>query len=185
MNYKITKADLIGEIENFPIEVVEKMIEQQVKQGRADDVGVFQIKPTANHFGGGFTWKDTEEGEDFWRRVIVGKDFKAFFNKYPREKTHHVYIYQNGTKNGSDVIKTLEKRGGNNGKILVGNGYKAYYYIHPRTKLIDCITEGNDILPWVKTFYTEIDVEPHIKEYTMQEIADKLGIDVTNLRIKK
>lgn len=35
MNYKINSEDLIGELENFPIEVVEKMLEYQVKQGNA------------------------------------------------------------------------------------------------------------------------------------------------------
>ena len=47
---KITTADLIGKIENFPIEVVEKMVEEQVRQGNKADVTIFQRNLLASGF---------------------------------------------------------------------------------------------------------------------------------------
>lgn len=79
--YKVTEADLIGDIEGFPIEVVQKMVERQVEQGRTADVEVFQ----RDRIDGvsGFTWRLTEEGVDFWSDVIGERDFDEFFSLYP------------------------------------------------------------------------------------------------------
>lgn len=76
---KITKQDLIGEIKDFPIEVVEKMIEKQVEQGNEADVSVFQVNAT-----NGFIWGKTTEGHIFWSQVIKRKNFELFFKKYPK-----------------------------------------------------------------------------------------------------
>ena len=67
---KITENQLVGDIKNFPIEVVTKMVEYQVKQGGAADVSVFASKRTSAANEGGFTWDDTEEGFKFWYDVI-------------------------------------------------------------------------------------------------------------------
>ena len=40
--YKVTKKDLIGDIADFPIEVVQKMIERQIEQNGAADITEFQ-----------------------------------------------------------------------------------------------------------------------------------------------
>ena len=49
---KITEKDLIGDIAGFPIEVVRKMVEEQVRQGNKADVKVFQERQkTATTFG--------------------------------------------------------------------------------------------------------------------------------------
>ena len=40
--YKVTEKDLIGDLEGFPIEVVQKMLKKQVEQGNMEDVTVFQ-----------------------------------------------------------------------------------------------------------------------------------------------
>lgn len=65
MNYKITKADLIGKILNFPIEVVEKMLARQAEQVGKADVKLFQHSRSANASAGGFSWGETKEGYDF------------------------------------------------------------------------------------------------------------------------
>ena len=80
MNYKVKKEDLIGEIKDFPIEVVQKMIERQVEQGNEADVTVFQ-----SNCWGGFVWEDTDERTDFWVSVIGGGNFDIFFKRYPKK----------------------------------------------------------------------------------------------------
>lgn len=185
MIYKITKADLIGDIADFPIEVVRKMIEHQVEQGNVADVSVFQQNVGADVTQDGFRWRETEEKEKFWLDVIHNKRFDVFFDKHPI-LSHYVYICQDGTKKGSDIIETLVERGGVNILRLEGTDSESIYYIDPTSKkIVPISTTDEAVKNFLKTFYTEIDVEPSIKEYTMQEIADKLGIDVKNLRIKK
>lgn len=181
--YKVKEGDLLKRLVGFPIEVVQKMLERQVEQGNKEDVTVFQSDPSAAKRWKGFDWEETIEGKFFWHSVIVLEKFDLFFAMYP--KNYYAYIYQDGTKKGKDIINALISRGGNNISNLWGNSLKVYYYIQPTTKFIKCATYDDDIIEWLKTFYTEIDVEYSVKEYTMQEIADKLGINVNELRIKK
>lgn len=42
MKYTVEHSDLVGDIKDFPIEVVQKMVEMQQKQGNKPDVTVFQ-----------------------------------------------------------------------------------------------------------------------------------------------
>lgn len=62
MKYKITKSDLKGDIKDFPIEIVEKMIEEQVKQGNKANVEIFQANADAGVKASGFDWRSTEIG---------------------------------------------------------------------------------------------------------------------------
>jgi hypothetical protein len=73
-----------GDIKDFPIEVVEKMLERQVKQGNKRDVSVFERLSNAEYEG--FNWKNTIEGFAFWINVISGKNFALFFEKYPKKE---------------------------------------------------------------------------------------------------
>lgn len=79
--YKVTKADLIGEIERFPIEVVQLMVERQFEHIGYCNVSVFQHNRSAG--GSGFVWVNTPEGRDFWDCVINECDFDRFFDLYP------------------------------------------------------------------------------------------------------
>ena len=92
---KVTEKDLIGDIAGFPIEDVRKMIEEQVRQGNKADVGVFQECAHKVKKSGGFEWKETEYGFDFWNMVIIGKEFDAFFEKYPKQETTEMQDAEN------------------------------------------------------------------------------------------
>ena len=75
-----------GEIADFPIEVVERMLECQVEQGNKRDVSVFEReKKTTKHFNG-FSWGETKEDLYFWDEVIMNKNFDLFFQKYPKKQ---------------------------------------------------------------------------------------------------
>lgn len=79
--YIVTEKDLIGSIEGFPVEVVQKMVERQYEQYGECDVKVFKARKT-----GGFDWTETPEGYDFWYNVIHYSDFTLFFEKYPKQE---------------------------------------------------------------------------------------------------
>ena len=81
MNYKVKKEDLIGDIKNFPIEVVQKMGDCQVEKGFKADVTKFQICKKY-----GFLWSESKDGQEFWKSVIVDMNFDLFFERYPKEQ---------------------------------------------------------------------------------------------------
>ena len=82
METKVTQKDLIGDLENFPIEVVEKMLIEQYKHLGKTDIAVFQYNRTDAKKG--FCWDGTIDGHDFWNDVIRGKKFDVFFERYPK-----------------------------------------------------------------------------------------------------
>ena len=183
--FKVEQSDLVGNIKDFPIEVVEKMIEEQVKQGNCPNVEVFQNYANADTADGGFNWSDTKDGDDFWMEVIDDGNFELFFEKYPK-KANLVYI-AGDSEIGMDIIKTLEKYGGINEHNYKGERDDVAYYIEPNNNFIEVCDFDTNIKLWevLMATYTPIEVEESVLEVTMEEIAKKFGVDVTNLRIKK
>lgn len=82
--FKVKQSDLKGAIKDYPIEVVEKMIEHQVAQGNKPDVKAFYKYASNDAEDGGFNWNDTIEGVQFWDNVIGYNNFNVFFERYPR-----------------------------------------------------------------------------------------------------
>ena len=87
IKYIVTTNDLIGNISNFPIEIVQKMVDYQVKQGNEPDVVTFQMNCFMSKDYGGFDWDETDEGTNFWNEVISLNNFDVFFKKYPKKYT--------------------------------------------------------------------------------------------------
>lgn len=84
ITYKVEQSDLKGAIADFPIEVVEKMIERQVEQGNKPDAKAFHRYASNDAIDGGFNWHDTIEGTQFWDIVISDNNFNVFFEMYPK-----------------------------------------------------------------------------------------------------
>lgn len=108
--YIVQYSDLIGSITEFPIEVVQKMVERSTEQERwFDDVGMrtFQVNVTSSGRGG-FNWGAAPEWHSFWSRVIEHKRFDLFFALYPCKyigKT--IYIATDGTNNREQLSKIM------------------------------------------------------------------------------
>lgn len=79
---EITEKDLTGDLEGFPIEVVEGMLQRQFEQAGKVDVTVFQECACAYVHVGGFDWDKTPERHDFWQSVIAGRHFHIFKTGY-------------------------------------------------------------------------------------------------------
>ena len=82
--YKVEDGDLIKGLSGFPIEVVQRMVDNQYMQIGMSNVLIFQNDVTAGISGRGFSWYYTTEREDFWRGVIKYKNFASFFKRYPK-----------------------------------------------------------------------------------------------------
>lgn len=106
--YIVQYSDLIGDISEFPIEIVQKMVERSTEQGKwFDDIGmsIFQNRITSGG-SGGFYWGVAPEGHIFWSSVIEHKRFDLFFDLYPCKylgKT--IYIETDGTNNREQLSK--------------------------------------------------------------------------------
>jgi hypothetical protein len=72
-----------GGILGFPMPVIEAMLREQEEQGNTRSTIGFKASKSAGKFGGGFEWGATQEGRQFWDKVIGRNDFDVFFEKYP------------------------------------------------------------------------------------------------------
>ena len=183
METKVTQQDLIGDLKGFPIEVVEEMLKYQKQQTGKKDISVFQNDRCQDACDKGFRWSETTEGHYFWKTIIRDREFDIFFERYPK-LSKNVYI-RGDKNNGKGVIEELEKRGGINKYDYHGNA-EALYFIDPSTNYIVMASKMEGPLQTLlKTVYTEISpCNTEIVELTMEEIANKLDIDVKLLRIK-
>ena len=179
---KITNADLIGRIQFFPIEVVEKMVEEQVNQGNKPDAKVFQKNASAGKSLKGFSWHGTEAGHSFWEKVLTEFNFELFFEVYPKVN-RKVYIIGD-SEIGIDIIKTLEDRGGVNRYGLEGIDDDVIYYIDPVCNIIKCTNIGTDTYNVISATFECIAAEEHKIVVSLQKVAELLGVDVSRIAIK-
>ena len=192
---EITKKDLIGQIANFPLEVVERMVYEQVNQFIKPDPAVFAKSKTASAGQGGFTWSETKDGHRFWFDVIRLNDFDSFFKRYPKkymgdssQTPDSNLVYAIGvTGNGDKVIEALESHGGINVRGHYGDEPTYLYYIDPETNYIEICGKDESDKPLRKILeatYTRIEIDTTV-EVSMEDIAEMMGVDVSKIRIKK
>ncbi|HHV42292.1 MAG TPA: hypothetical protein GXX72_05550 [Clostridiaceae bacterium] len=72
------------EFKNLPVEIQERMLDEQVRQGNPRDAGVFEVNTTAGVSEGGFLWELSEERYDFWAEIIRRGNLSVFYEKYPK-----------------------------------------------------------------------------------------------------
>lgn len=82
----VEQSDLVGRLEYFPIEVVQKMVNEHVRQGNKADVVVFQKRVYATRVCGGFDWDRSLIGLKFWMNVLLNEKFDTFFQKYQKNE---------------------------------------------------------------------------------------------------
>ena len=185
MKYQVKQTDLKGKIAQFPIEVVQKMVDEQRRQGNGRNVNVFQSKATADVEEGGFSWGSSADGYLFWESIILDNNFDVFFAKYPKQLNLYYLFGKEGR--GWDVIKTLEKRGGINNRNYVGDVESAIYYIEPRTNDIRiCYPDlpvQADLASLIQTTYTRLEIECYMRKISVKEIAKKFDIDLNTTKL--
>lgn len=76
---KVKKKHLTGQIADFPLHIVQLMVDEQVRQGCKANPSVFANKVRANILAGGFRWTRSVLGYDCWYDVIVN----GLFHRIP------------------------------------------------------------------------------------------------------
>ena len=70
--------------DELPIEIQEKMLDEQVRQGNKRNAEAFENNIIANKRLGAFNWSESVEGYDFWEEIIQNGNFTIFYEKYPK-----------------------------------------------------------------------------------------------------
>lgn len=97
----VTKADLQGEIADFPLHVVQAMCDEQVRQGNPFSPAVFQSHREADLTHGGFNWFQSELGQGTWDAII----FKRAFHCMPAAAHPHAELMMEYAK----IARTTDK----------------------------------------------------------------------------
>jgi hypothetical protein len=162
-----------GDIKGFPEEVVERMLYYQVEQGNKRDVTVFEKNRIAGKDTGGFDWVKTLEKHAFWIQVIDGRDFDVFFDRYPKKAYPKVMMVSDcpidNDNKGIPQVVFMEKCG--------------RFFAWASAKTIEEAEREIEIKRW--SYVKDIEPQPTTIELTMDEIAEKFGVDVKILKIKK
>ena len=156
-----------GKLKGFPTEVVDKMLERQVEQGNRRDVSVFEKNRMI--CSGGFEWASSPEGHSFWEDVIKFENFDTFFAKYPKKTYPKVMMVSSDGEFWQKRVVIAHKCG------------KYIAWSNART------IEDADIAIFTTTwgYAKEVDSEPEPMELTIDEIAEKFGVDPKQIKIKK
>ncbi len=72
------------QFKDLPVEIQERMLDEQERQGNTRNAEVFEKNIGADVSQGGFLWGNSEEGFCFWDRVLLNGNFAEFYAKYPK-----------------------------------------------------------------------------------------------------
>jgi hypothetical protein len=125
--YIVKHSDLIGQISDFPIEVVQKMVERQYAQNGSCDVSVFQRNKDAGF--NGFCWANTPEGDLFWRQIINNKRWHIFFDEYPILQNNCVFVVVDGGGKYLADVQRMQQFCEDGRKFAYKNKVGDIYYI--------------------------------------------------------
>lgn len=109
--YIVTESDLSGQLKGFPIEVVQRMVDYQVKQGNLADISIFQSTASEEFQFGGFNWDETPEKTNFWHSVIMDREFDRYFEMYPKSAAGRTKTFSYMEENGPIREEAFEKIG--------------------------------------------------------------------------
>ena len=79
------------EFNNLPVEIQEKMLEEQVKQGNPYNKNIFIRVISTGYSNKGFDWEDSKDGYYFWDEILRNENINFFYRKYPNKKVYEIW----------------------------------------------------------------------------------------------
>jgi hypothetical protein len=95
---------------DLPVEIQQRMLDEQVRQGNPRNAEVFKERVIADDRGGGFAWEDSEEGLDFWEKIILYGNFAVFYEKYPKRPALTVIPLHIKIINSKSLLKVIAEK---------------------------------------------------------------------------
>ncbi len=157
--FKVEKKHLTGKIADFPLRVVQAMVDEQVRQGNPADPSVFARERTACKLLGGFTWSESALGMLYWAGIISWKQFYLIPKREKQSVEPHAII-QHMLDKGMVVWASLSDKSYDEARAKIG--YYAYRVISYNT----------DIPYPVQTQYASWKYAVPINIATMTEITE-------------
>ena len=109
----ITPTSSRLQVEGMPYAILNKMLDEQVRQGNEESIEPFVKNRLANKAEGGFNYTDTSDGYDFWIKVLEEENYELFFEKYPellpKKDVEEVSTEEVVTEEGLSVDSFIEK----------------------------------------------------------------------------
>lgn len=125
---KVNKDDIYGEIKGFPLEVVHKMIELTMKEEHTNVEEALKI--LRNNPWSRFTWSETNEGTNFWHKVINRHEWWKFYERYPVDLSspaRYAVVKEDGGGFPKEIVGYL-----GDDIQLYGNGNSGdIYFVYP------------------------------------------------------
>ena len=159
-----TKEQPNNKIANFPQEVIDKMLERQFEQIGIRNIINFQANKMSNKNQFGFDCDNTIEGDNFWHSVIYLENFDVFFKKYPKSKPYPKMMYVGDSE--KDVENKLTPR-------WVIAEHAGIFVAISGAKSKEAAMNMFDLVLW--KYAKDIEPEPILPEYTIEDLQEKLG----------
>ncbi len=67
------------QFKDLPVEIQQRMLDEQERQGYPRNAKEFEGAPT-----GGFLWSKSVDGCAFWKKILLDGNFADFYAKYPK-----------------------------------------------------------------------------------------------------
>lgn len=154
----------------LPVEIQEKMLDEQELQGNKRDRSVFEKRVNYGVNSGGFDWNKSSQGTHtfFWMDILEGGDFTEFYKLYPKEKTYpRVMMVSEDGVHWFPRVVIMEK---NKMYITWANA--------------ETIEQAKNILNTCAWKYAKEVEEPKTIEITMADIAKKFNCKVEQIKIQ-
>ena len=98
------------QFKDLPVEIQERMLDEQVRQGNPRDAEVFEVYAASHALGGGFTWGKSVEGYDFWNRIIRMGNLDVFYEKYPKRPTLKIIPLHIKVLDSKDLLEEIAEK---------------------------------------------------------------------------
>ena len=176
MGYIVEQSDLTGVFEDYPIEIIQLLIKRVEEQGNDGEKALKIIRDKkiyADRNNGGLDWDDTPERYDFWCDVLsISKPLEdriqIFYERYPKPAYPRI-MEVSDYEDFRDHCKRVVIAKHNNVFIA---WFDATTFEEAESKI------GTKSWRYARELNSTI-------ELTIEEIAKKLNIDASRLRIKK
>lgn len=95
---------------DLPVEIQERMLDEQVRQGNKRDTEVFEKNIFASVGEGGFAWGSHAEGFDFWYRILVDDNLAVFYEKYPKKTALNIIPLHIKILDSKDLLEEIAEK---------------------------------------------------------------------------
>src|SRR5690554_2573033 len=97
------------QFKDLPVEIQERMLDEQERQGNPRNAEVFK-ENTATGADKVFFWAKSEEGHIFWERIILNGNLSVFYEKYPKSKPLTVIPLHIKVLDSKDLLEDIAEK---------------------------------------------------------------------------